>query len=226
MSRIWALGDSHAVSLSTSIKTNLNQSIILVEIRLVQNVGFEVVVDQWLPGRRQTEDIEAINTGKVLHLALSHRGSRTAILLLEVIGSEVALGRPVSSRAHIQMYDDCIAYARVNTNLATCNVNTSEPDGAGLHRESGYEEGADSHGHGQRFWNPVGFVKVDERQSTKAAVAQSILNNSPSPQKNAPIRECHIDSPGIPEGSISRPAHVPSKSARVPKRHLLENQDY
>jgi hypothetical protein len=54
------------VSLSTSIKTNLYERVVFVEIRLVQNVGFEVVVDQRLPSRRQTEDVEAINTGKVL----------------------------------------------------------------------------------------------------------------------------------------------------------------
>lgn len=58
----------HAMSLSTRVKTNLHERIVLVEIRLVQNVGFEVVVDQWLPSRGQTEDIEAINTSKVLRL--------------------------------------------------------------------------------------------------------------------------------------------------------------
>ena len=63
----------HAMSLSTSIKANLHECVVLVEIRLVQNVGFEVVVYQWLPSRWQAEDIEAIDTGKVLHLALSHR---------------------------------------------------------------------------------------------------------------------------------------------------------
>lgn len=61
------------MSLSTSIKTNLHERVILVEVCLVQNVGLEVVVDQRLPSRRQAEDIEAIDTGKVLHLALSHR---------------------------------------------------------------------------------------------------------------------------------------------------------
>lgn len=54
------------MSLSTSIKTNLHERVVLVEVRLVQNVGFEVVVDQRLPSCWQTEDIEAINTGEVL----------------------------------------------------------------------------------------------------------------------------------------------------------------
>lgn len=39
----------------------------------------------------------------------------------------------------------CIAYARINANLTTCDVDTSEPDGAGLSCESGDEERADSH---------------------------------------------------------------------------------
>lgn len=63
----------HAMSLSTRVKTDLHQRVVLVEVRLVQNVGFEVVVDQWLPSRGQTEDIEAINTSKVLNLTLRHR---------------------------------------------------------------------------------------------------------------------------------------------------------
>lgn len=87
-----SLKNLHAVRLSTSIKTNLHERVVLVEVRLVQNVGLEVVVDQWLPSRRQTEDIEAIDTGKVLHLTLSHCGRGAAILLFEIIGSEVALG--------------------------------------------------------------------------------------------------------------------------------------
>lgn len=53
----------------------------------------------------------------------------------------------------------CVSsYARVDTNLATCNVNTSEPDSAGLRRESGYEERAESHiDHRERCCDPVGF---------------------------------------------------------------------
>jgi len=66
VSRIWVLGNLHAVSLSTGIKTNLDERIVLVEVRLVQNIGLEVVIDQWLPGGGQTEDIEAINASKVL----------------------------------------------------------------------------------------------------------------------------------------------------------------
>lgn len=54
------------MSLSTSIQTNLHECVVLVEIRLVQDVGFEVVVDQRLPSRWQTEDIETIDTGKAL----------------------------------------------------------------------------------------------------------------------------------------------------------------
>jgi hypothetical protein len=75
VSRIWILGNLHAMSLSTSIKTNLHERIILVEIRLVQDIGFEVVVDQWLPRRRQTEDVEAINAGKVLPTVMRQQGS-------------------------------------------------------------------------------------------------------------------------------------------------------
>lgn len=147
----------HAMSLSTRVKTNLHERIVLVEVRLVQNVGFEVVVDQRLPSCRQTEDIEAINTGKVLNLTLRHFCSRTAILLFEFIGCEVALVRPFSSRVHSMWLDDHITYACINANLATCNVNTSEPDGAGLRRESGYEERAESHDdHSERCCDPVG----------------------------------------------------------------------
>lgn len=62
----------HAMRLSARVKTNLHERVVLVEIRLVQNIGFEVVVDQWLPSRGQTEDIEAINAGKVLNLTLCH----------------------------------------------------------------------------------------------------------------------------------------------------------
>ena len=58
----------HAMRLSTGVKTDLHERIILGEVRLVQNVGFEVVVDQRLPSRGKTEDIEAINAGKVLQL--------------------------------------------------------------------------------------------------------------------------------------------------------------
>lgn len=87
----------HAMRLSTSIKTDLHERIVLVEIRLVQDVGFEVVVDQRLPSRRQAEDIEAIDTGEMLHLALGHCGRRAAILLFELIGSEVALSSLISS---------------------------------------------------------------------------------------------------------------------------------
>ena len=54
------------MSLGTGIQTDLHDRIVLIEVRLVQNVGFEVVVDERLPSRRQTEDIEAIDTGKVL----------------------------------------------------------------------------------------------------------------------------------------------------------------
>ena len=54
---------------------------------------------------------------------------------------------------------ECVSsYARVNTNLAACNVNTSEPDGAGLCRESGYEERAESHDDdSERCCDPVSF---------------------------------------------------------------------
>ena len=49
-------------------------------------------------------------------------------------------------------------YARIDSNLTTCNVNTSEPDSAGLRRESGYEERAESHiDHRERCCDPVGF---------------------------------------------------------------------
>lgn len=146
------------MSLSTRVKTDLHQRVVLVEVRLVQNVGFEVVVDQWLPSRGQTEDIEAINTGKVLNLTLCHGGSGTAVLLFELIGSEIALVHPVSSMVHTLWLDDYITHARVDTYLATCNVNTSEPDGAGLHRESGYEQRPKSHvDHNERYRDQAGF---------------------------------------------------------------------
>lgn len=58
--------NSHAMSFSAGIETNLDERVILLKVRLVQDVGFEVVVDQRLPSCRQTEDVEAINTGKVL----------------------------------------------------------------------------------------------------------------------------------------------------------------
>ena len=133
------------MSLSTSIKTNLHERVILVEVCLVQNVGLEVVVDQRLPSRRQAEDIEAIDTGKVLHLCLSHVCARAAILLFEFIGSEVALVRLVSSNGPNGNWRTCIAYGSVDSDLTTCDVDTSEPDGVGLSRESGYEERADGH---------------------------------------------------------------------------------
>ena len=135
----------HAMSLSTSIETNLHECVVLVEIRLVQNVGFKVVVDQRLPSSRQTEDIEAIDTGKVLHLCLSHVCARAAILLFEFIGSEVALVRLVSSNGPNGNWRTCIAYGSVDSDLTTCDVDTSKPDGAGLSCESGDEERADSH---------------------------------------------------------------------------------
>lgn len=62
----------HAMSLSTRVKTDLHERVVLVEVRLVQNVGFKVVVDQGLPSCWQTEDVEAINTSEVIDLALCH----------------------------------------------------------------------------------------------------------------------------------------------------------
>ena len=60
------------MSLSARVKTDLYERVVLVEVRLVQNVGFKVVVDQGLPSCWQTEDIEAINTSEVIDLALCH----------------------------------------------------------------------------------------------------------------------------------------------------------
>ena len=79
------------MSLSTSIKANLHECVVLVEIRLVQNVGFEVVVYQWLPSRWQAEDIEAVRVDEVLHLARRHVRRWTRVLLFEIIWVEVAL---------------------------------------------------------------------------------------------------------------------------------------
>lgn len=67
------------MSLSTSIKTDLHKRVVLVEISLIQNVGFEVVVDQWLPSRWQAEDIEAINTGEVLPIVYNASANISAI---------------------------------------------------------------------------------------------------------------------------------------------------
>jgi hypothetical protein len=73
----------------------------------------------------------------VLHLTLGHCRARAAILLFELIGGEVALASPVSFVASTLIGGFVFAYARINTDLTSCNVDTSEPDGAGLRRKSG-----------------------------------------------------------------------------------------
>jgi len=80
------------VRLGTSIKANLHQIVVSLEISRVQLVGVDIVVDQLLPRNRNTEDIETVDVGKVLHLSLRHVGGWAAILAFELVRSEVALG--------------------------------------------------------------------------------------------------------------------------------------
>ena len=82
---------SHAVGLGAGIETYLHESIVLCKVSGIELVGLEIVVDQWLPRRRQAEDIEAIGVDEVLHLARCHVRRRTRVLLFEIIRVEVAL---------------------------------------------------------------------------------------------------------------------------------------
>jgi hypothetical protein len=68
----------------------LKKSVVLVHVILVKNVGCKVVVDQPLPWNWQTEDIEAILVGKVLHLTGSH--IQTRALVLAIVGGLWAVG--------------------------------------------------------------------------------------------------------------------------------------
>lgn len=64
---------------------------------------------------------------------------------------------PVSYLASILTGKLVFAYARINTDLATSDIDTSEPNRAGLHRKSGYEERAEGHVEiTERCYGPVG----------------------------------------------------------------------
>lgn len=82
---------SHAIGAGACVQAGLHQLVVLVKVCGVEFVGHEIVVDERLPCRRQTEDVEAVGVGEVLHLTLRHVRRWTTVLLLEVIGSEVAL---------------------------------------------------------------------------------------------------------------------------------------
>lgn len=104
-----------------------------------------------------------------LHLCLGHLRARAAILLFELIGCEVALGRLVSSSGSNSDWKTCIAYGCIDTDLAACDINTSEPDGAGLSREGRYEERAERHfGRSQR-----GVAKRLRGRRSRAATVRS-----------------------------------------------------
>ena len=79
------------MGLGAGIETDLHESIVLCKVSGIELVGLEIVVDQWLPRRRQAEDIEAIGVDEVLQLARCHVRRRTRVLLFEIIRVEVAL---------------------------------------------------------------------------------------------------------------------------------------
>jgi hypothetical protein len=82
---------SHAIGLRASVQANLDNFAILCKVGCIELVGLEIVVDQWLPRRRQTEDIEAIVVDEVLHLTCCHLRRWARVLQFEVIRGEVAL---------------------------------------------------------------------------------------------------------------------------------------
>lgn len=62
------------MSIGTRIQADLHQRVVLLKVCCIQLVGLDIIVDQALPRHRDTEDIEAIDVGEVLHLSRSHLG--------------------------------------------------------------------------------------------------------------------------------------------------------
>jgi hypothetical protein len=62
----------HAVGIRAGLEAYVHYSIVLCEVGGVEHVGLEVIVDKWLPRRRQAEDVEAVGVDKVLHLTRCH----------------------------------------------------------------------------------------------------------------------------------------------------------
>ena len=87
----------------------------------------------------------------MLHLALRHVCRWTSVLRFELVGSEIALVLLLLAQVFRLFHGSSklgsafFTYARIDADLTACDVNTSEPDGAGVSRESGHEEGAESH---------------------------------------------------------------------------------
>jgi hypothetical protein len=81
----------HAVRFCTCVQTDLHQLVVLLKVRSVQFVGLNIITDELLPRHRQTEDVEAVDIGEVLHLGLGHVCGWTAVLAFEFVGSPVAL---------------------------------------------------------------------------------------------------------------------------------------
>lgn len=66
--------------MGTSVQAGLEEGVVSVHVVLVEYVGCQIVIDQTLPWDRETEDVETILVGKMLHLAGRHLQAGALVL--------------------------------------------------------------------------------------------------------------------------------------------------
>lgn len=71
--------------MSTRVQTGLKQSVVLLHETLIQHIVDQIVVDQALPWYGETEDVESILVGKMLHLAGRHVQARAFIFAIVAV---------------------------------------------------------------------------------------------------------------------------------------------